>query len=154
MSFYRIGTAARLSGLPVATLRNWEQRYGLVTARRTPGGQRLYSADDIERLVVLKKLVDQGLSAGEAHNLVRARPQIRPPVVESGRVRENARRIRREVAESHARAAEAYEREYEEILALLEDATGAPAEFLRRRAGVVKSAAERRRKLAEPREAL
>ena len=73
MSLYRIGTASRRSGLPVATLRNWELRYGLVIAIRTPGGQRRYSDEDIERLRALKHLVDQGLSAGEAHNVLRER---------------------------------------------------------------------------------
>ncbi|HEU4899931.1 MAG TPA: MerR family transcriptional regulator [Actinomycetota bacterium] len=73
MSLYRIGTASRRSGLPIATLRNWELRYGLVTPIRTPGGQRLYSDDNIERLRALKVLVDQGLSAGEAHNVLRGR---------------------------------------------------------------------------------
>lgn len=34
MALYRIGTAARLSGLEAATLRNWEQRYGVVATNR------------------------------------------------------------------------------------------------------------------------
>jgi MerR family transcriptional regulator, light-induced transcriptional regulator len=87
MSSYRIGTAARLSGLPVATLRNWELRYGLITARRTSGGQRLYSAEDVERLTALRRLVDQGLSAGEAHSVVRRRLRARPSLPDSRHTR-------------------------------------------------------------------
>ena len=154
MSSYRIGTAARLSGLPVATLRNWELRYGLVTARRTRGGQRLYSAEDVERLTALKRLVDQGLSAGEAHNVVRQRLRARPPVPESSRIREDARRVRREVAEGHARVAAEYQRDYERLSALLKNATGERADWLRRQAEVARSIAERRRKLVrQPRDA-
>lgn len=150
MSSYRIGTAARLSGLPVATLRNWELRYGLVIAQRTQGGQRLYSPADVERLSVLKRLVDQGLSAGEAHNVLRQRLRGQLPARESSRVREDARRVRREVAESHARVAADYQREYERLTALVKNASGERAEWLRRQAEVARAIAERRRRLARP----
>ena len=71
---YRIGTVARRVGVEVATLRNWEQRYGLVVARRGPGGQRLFSEGDIDQLQLVKHLIDGGLSAGEAHVLLREQP--------------------------------------------------------------------------------
>jgi DNA-binding transcriptional MerR regulator len=58
-------------GVEVATLRNWEQRYGLVVAMRGTGRQRLYSTDDLDRLHAVKNWMDSGLSAGEAHVLVR-----------------------------------------------------------------------------------
>ncbi|MGV3743428.1 MAG: MerR family transcriptional regulator [Burkholderiaceae bacterium] len=61
---YRSGVAARMAGLPVETLRVWERRYGLSNAERSEHGQRLYSADQIERLRLLKNLVDQGHPIG------------------------------------------------------------------------------------------
>jgi DNA-binding transcriptional MerR regulator len=60
----RSGTAARLAGLPVTTLRVWERRYGVVAAPRSGTGQRLYSAADVQRLSLLKRLTDCGHAIG------------------------------------------------------------------------------------------
>lgn len=57
---YRIGAVANLSGVPVATLRVWERRYGLVAPPKTEGGQRLYSKQDVRKLTLLKTLTQQG----------------------------------------------------------------------------------------------
>ena len=61
---YRAGTAARLAGLPVETLRVWERRYRLSDVQRSEHGQRLYSVEHVERLALLKQLVDQGHAIG------------------------------------------------------------------------------------------
>lgn len=61
---YRAGTAARLAGLPVETLRVWERRYRLSDAQRSEHGQRLYSVEQVKRLALLKQLVDQGHAIG------------------------------------------------------------------------------------------
>ncbi len=47
----RIGGAAKILGITAQTLRNWE-RSGRLRAQRTAGGQRLYTIDDLERLMV------------------------------------------------------------------------------------------------------
>ena len=65
----RSGTAARLAGVPVATLRVWERRYGVVAAPKTATGQRLYSAHDVQRLRLLKQLSDRGHAIGSMANL-------------------------------------------------------------------------------------
>jgi DNA-binding transcriptional MerR regulator len=58
--YYRIGAIARLAGIPVATLRVWERRYGVVGPRQGAGGHRLYSREDAGRLALIKQLVDLG----------------------------------------------------------------------------------------------
>jgi len=63
-SAYRSGVAARLAGLSAETLRVWERRYGLSDAERSTSGQRLYSAEQVRRLALLKQLVDQGHAIG------------------------------------------------------------------------------------------
>lgn len=60
----RSGTAARLAGVPVSTLRVWERRYGVVAAPKTATGQRLYSSHDVQRLRVLKQLTTSGHAIG------------------------------------------------------------------------------------------
>ncbi len=57
---YRSGVAARLAGLSPETLRVWERRYALSDTQRSASGQRLYSQKQVQRLGLLKQLVDQG----------------------------------------------------------------------------------------------
>ena len=61
---YRSGVAARLSGIPVGTLRIWERRYSVIGPRLSSGRQRLYSLADIRRLALIKQLVDMGHPIG------------------------------------------------------------------------------------------
>lgn len=72
---YRSGAAARLAGLPVETLRVWERRYQLSDAERSPSGQRLYSAQQVARLGMLKQLVDRGHPIGVLASLPQAQLQ-------------------------------------------------------------------------------
>ena len=60
----RSGTAARLAGVPVATLRVWERRYGVVAAPKSATGQRHYSAHDVQRLRLLRQLTEHGHAIG------------------------------------------------------------------------------------------
>lgn len=69
---YRSGTAARLAGLPVETLRVWERRYGICATVRSVRGQRLYSAAQVRRLAVIKQLVDLGQPIGSLAGLADA----------------------------------------------------------------------------------
>ena len=72
----RIGEFARRVGVSTAVLRAWERRYGLLRPVRSPGGYRLYTAEDAERVARMRHGLDQGLSAAEAARaaLVDARP--------------------------------------------------------------------------------
>ena len=66
---FRSGMAARLAGLPVATLRVWERRYRLGGAQSGTAGHRRYTREDIARLVLLKRLVDAGHPIGSLATL-------------------------------------------------------------------------------------
>jgi MerR family transcriptional regulator, heat shock protein HspR len=59
MDLYLISMAARMLGMHPQTLRKYE-RLGLVQPSRTIGSMRLYSGEELERLRVIKKLVDDG----------------------------------------------------------------------------------------------
>lgn len=56
---YRIGTIANLTGIAVERLRAWERRYGLEPAHKA-GKTRFYSEAQLERLKLIKRLIDQG----------------------------------------------------------------------------------------------
>jgi DNA-binding transcriptional MerR regulator len=66
-SIYSIGALARMLGLTPATLRSWEDRYGIVVPERSAGSQRLYSRDQLEQLKFVCQLMQDGLSAADAH---------------------------------------------------------------------------------------
>ncbi|NJN64575.1 MAG: MerR family transcriptional regulator, partial [Acidobacteria bacterium] len=66
---YRIGAVARLTGISTDTIRAWERRYNLISPTRTDSGLRVYSLDDIERLLLVKKLKDRGESVGDVARL-------------------------------------------------------------------------------------
>ena len=56
---YFISVAARMLGMHPQTLRKYE-RLGLVQPTRTIGSMRLYSHEELERLKIIKRLVDDG----------------------------------------------------------------------------------------------
>lgn len=66
---HRSGAVARMLRMPVATLRVWERRYGVTQPALSPSGQRLYSADDVRRLALLKQLTDLGHAIGSLARL-------------------------------------------------------------------------------------
>jgi len=63
---YNIKAVAEATGLPAATLRAWERRYGALAPSRTEGGYRLYSERDIALLIWLKERIDQGMTISQA----------------------------------------------------------------------------------------
>ena len=73
---FSIGAVARMLGIPVATLRTWEDRYGVVVPERSAGGHRLYSRQHLEWLRFLRDRVSADLSAADAHRLLRDRLRI------------------------------------------------------------------------------
>jgi DNA-binding transcriptional MerR regulator len=65
-----ISAVARMLGVPVATIRTWEDRYGLVVPDRNASGHRLYSRDQVEQLRFAHARMAEGLSAADAHRLL------------------------------------------------------------------------------------
>lgn len=68
---FSIGAVARMLDCAPATIRTWEARYGLIVPERSSGGQRLFSADQVDQLRYVKELLDSGVRPAEAHRLLR-----------------------------------------------------------------------------------
>jgi DNA-binding transcriptional MerR regulator len=66
---YRIGAVAKLSGVPVTTLRIWEIRYGAFLPTKSAGQHRLYSQADAAKACQLKLLSDAGHGISAIANL-------------------------------------------------------------------------------------
>ena len=64
LPLFRSGAVARAAGMPVATLRIWEQRHRAVQPATAPSGHRLYSAADVERVLLLRRLTAEGHAIG------------------------------------------------------------------------------------------
>jgi DNA-binding transcriptional MerR regulator len=63
---HRIRAVAELTGVPAATLRAWERRYGVPAPRRTSAAYRLYSDRDVELIRRMGDLVAAGVPPSEA----------------------------------------------------------------------------------------
>jgi hypothetical protein len=57
---------SRRTGIPAATLRTWERRYGFVRPPRSASGYRLYGQPELRAILHVKQLRDQGVRVSEA----------------------------------------------------------------------------------------
>jgi DNA-binding transcriptional MerR regulator/methylmalonyl-CoA mutase cobalamin-binding subunit len=88
IGLFRIGELSRRSGVSPELLRAWERRYDLLQPTRSPGGLRLYSARDLERVQAMQRHLARGLAAAEAAALA-AQPE--PAAAEGARHAPDAR---------------------------------------------------------------
>ncbi len=68
-----IGELARLTGVPAATLRSWEDRYGFPRPQRLEGGHRRYTEGDTALIAEILRLRTSGLSLQTAIGQAAAR---------------------------------------------------------------------------------
>ena len=61
-----VASVARRLGIAPATLRTWDRRYGLGPSSHVEGEHRRYSAKDLARLTLMRKLIIQGYSPCDA----------------------------------------------------------------------------------------
>ena len=74
---YMISVAAELAGVHPQTLRTYESK-GLVRPKRTPGGTRLYSEADVERLRIIQRLTTElGLNLAGVELVLRLEDELR-----------------------------------------------------------------------------
>ncbi len=59
-----------MTGVPAATLRAWERRYGIPSPERSRASYRLFGDDDVAAIRKLKQLCDEGMSPAEAARLL------------------------------------------------------------------------------------
>ncbi|WP_305998823.1 MerR family transcriptional regulator [Blastococcus carthaginiensis] len=66
----QIGQVAERTGLSLRTIRWYEEEGLVVPTSRTEGGFRLYSADDVARLEVIKRMKPLGFALEEMRELL------------------------------------------------------------------------------------
>ena len=95
---YMISVAAELVGMHPQTLRMYEAK-GLVRPGRTPGGTRLYSESDIERLRLVQRLTTElGLNHAGVEHVLRLQDELNKTRARMDRLE---RELRAEIAEVH-----------------------------------------------------
>jgi MerR family transcriptional regulator/heat shock protein HspR len=95
---YMISVAAELAGMHPQTLRAYESK-GLVRPKRTPGGTRLYSEADVERLRIIQRLTTEvGLNHAGVELVLRLEDELRKAHAQIERLQEQ---VRAEVQKVH-----------------------------------------------------
>ncbi|MRN54583.1 MerR family transcriptional regulator [Paenibacillus sp. 19GGS1-52] len=61
MALFPIGIVMKLTDLSARQIRYYEQ-HGLIVPARTSGNQRLFSFNDVERLLEIKALIEKGVN--------------------------------------------------------------------------------------------
>ncbi|RXR27396.1 MerR family transcriptional regulator [Oerskovia turbata] len=61
-----VAAVAKRLGVAPATLRTWDRRYGLGPSEHTAGSHRRYTADDVARLVIMRRLTLEGVAPVDA----------------------------------------------------------------------------------------
>ena len=101
---YMISVAAELVGMHPQTLRMYETK-GLVRPARTPGGTRLYSDGDLDRLRLIQRLTTElGLNLAGVEHVLRLQDEL-------NRARARMERIERELREEIASVHRSYKRD-------------------------------------------
>lgn len=101
---YMISVAADFVGMHPQTLRMYEAK-GLVRPGRTPGGTRLYSDNDVERLRLIQRLTTElGLNLAGVEHVLRLQDEL-------NRTRARAQRLERELRAEIAEVHRSYRRE-------------------------------------------
>ncbi|CAL8970916.1 hypothetical protein CELL_00898 [Cellulomonas sp. T2.31MG-18] len=67
-----VAAVARRLGVAPATLRTWDRRYGLGPSEHPAGSHRRYGAEDLARLLVMRRLTIDGVAPGEAARIALA----------------------------------------------------------------------------------
>jgi len=95
---YMISVAADIVGMHPQTLRMYEAK-GLVRPGRTPGGTRLYSELDLERLRLIQRLTTElGLNLAGVEHVLRLQDELNRM---RSRMERLERELRAEIADVH-----------------------------------------------------
>jgi MerR family transcriptional regulator, glutamine synthetase repressor len=75
MPLFPIGTVMQLTELTARQIRYYEE-HQLISPARTEGNRRLFSLNDIDRLLEIKDLIDQGINMAGIKQLFLVKEQI------------------------------------------------------------------------------
>ena len=69
---YNIKAVSKILDMPSVTIRSWETRYHAISPERTSSGHRMYTEEDVNDLIWLKKQVQEnGINISQAVELLK-----------------------------------------------------------------------------------
>lgn len=89
---YMIGVAAELAHVHPQTLRMYEQK-GLVIPKRTSGNTRMYSQADVERLLLINELTEEGINLAGVLRILALQESLEERDQEIDRLHQKMRRL-------------------------------------------------------------
>lgn len=93
--YYSIKEAAQIVGVPEPTLRYWEKQFDELQPRKTQGGARQYTKEDLDLLKLISHLLkDKGLTIASAKERLKSTKQ---QVVDSSVIVERLKHVRDEL---------------------------------------------------------
>ncbi len=97
LALFPIGIVQRLTDLTARQIRYYEQ-HELIHPERTEGNQRLFSFNDVERLLEIKALIDKGLNIAGIKAVIEKVPQADKE--EAQNLSQAAKEVRSELSET------------------------------------------------------
>lgn len=98
MPLFSIGIVMQLTELSARQIRYYEE-HQLITPRRTEGNRRLFSLNDIDRLLEIKDLIEQGVNLAGIKKIFTVKNESVLPSSEL----EQAEKIRRDLSDEELR---------------------------------------------------
>lgn len=81
---YNIKQVSEVTGLSKQVIRKWEERYHIIEPKRLDNGHRIYMEQDIQKLLKIRQLSEQGYSIKQAVTLVQSHEiELETPQIES-----------------------------------------------------------------------
>lgn len=98
--YYRIGEVAEIAGVKPHVLRYWETEFGFLSPQKNEGNQRLYTAKDLEKVLLIRKLLyEDGYTIAGAKRKFRDERKKGVPAVGANNRDRLIRQLREEVNE-------------------------------------------------------
>ncbi|MCA1042442.1 MerR family transcriptional regulator [Bacillus infantis] len=97
MPLFPIGTVMQLTELTARQIRYYEE-HQLISPARTDGNRRLFSLNDIDKLLEIKDLIDQGVNMAGIKQLFAMQEQTL-----TAEVQQQAEKVRRDLSDDELR---------------------------------------------------
>ena len=94
MALFPIGIVMKLTDLTARQIRYYEQQ-GLIFPARTEGNQRLFSFNDVDRLLEIKELIEKGLNIAGIKQVLK----LKSPQLEKTEITEKSEEKRKEMSD-------------------------------------------------------
>ncbi|EIJ81405.1 transcriptional repressor of the glutamine synthetase [Bacillus methanolicus PB1] len=98
MPLFPIGIVMQLTELSARQIRYYEE-HGLISPARTDGNRRLFSLNDIDKLLEIKDLIDQGVNIAGIKQLFSVKEQQDEPAI----IQQQAEKARRDLSDEELR---------------------------------------------------